>query len=62
MNTTYTIYDIKNAGYNLEPLICLACGDKDNVIYNNGIGDAVCECCGAWQLDIKKGLKQHEYK
>lgn|GEM_PF-7000269 len=45
-----TIYDILEAGYNLEPLVCLFCGSEE-VTYHQYIGDAYCASCGRWQID-----------
>jgi len=46
----YTIHDILNAGYNLEPLTCLFCGSHE-VTFLQYVGDASCGDCGRWQLE-----------
>lgn len=47
----FTVYDVINANYSLEPLVCLHCGSTE-VVFLFGIGDAVCQECGLWQLDL----------
>ena len=51
MGKSYTIHDVLNAGYTLEPMVCLKCGQVGYVIFVQYIGDAYCEYCGKWQLD-----------
>jgi len=52
----YTIQDVKAAGFTLEPMVCVnaECPDptSGNVVYSQSIGDACCEECGEWQLEI----------
>ena len=48
----YTVYDVLEAGYNLEPLICLNCG-SDEVTYADIVSDAHCAHCGAWQTELR---------
>jgi recombinational DNA repair protein (RecF pathway) len=50
----YTVKDVKQAGYNLEPLRCRHCGKVGNVVYMQYIGDAQCENCGKWDSEPKK--------
>ena len=45
----YTTADIKQAGYTLAPLVCVHCGWLGEVVYNQYIGDGLCEICGKWQ-------------
>lgn len=44
----YSVYDIRAAECNLEPLGCLYCGGLE-VTYHQYIGDAYCATCGRWQ-------------
>lgn len=46
----FTVHDVLERGYNLEPLTCLHCGHEGEVTYHQYIGDAFCEMCGEWQL------------
>lgn len=50
---TYTVYDVLQAEYTLEPLRCLFCGSTC-VVFNQYIGDAYCEECGRWQLENRE--------
>ena len=45
----YNVFDVHNAQFNLEPLECLFCGSEE-VVYIQSVKDAVCECCGKWQI------------
>jgi len=47
---SYTINDVLQAGCNLEPLHCLNCGSLE-VIFDQGVGDAICQDCCAWQSE-----------
>ena len=47
----YTIYDSLQVGYTLEPIKCVHCNNVGEVVYNQGIGDGLCQICGQWQLD-----------
>jgi len=53
----YTVQDVRAAGFTLEPMVCLSseCPDptSGNVEYNQSMGDACCQECGEWQMDIK---------
>ena len=51
---SYTVHDVLHAGHNLEPLSCLHCGVVGETTFNQGIGDAHCAACGAWQLEKKQ--------
>ncbi len=44
----YTVKDIKEAGFNLEPVNCIHCGSTE-VTYHQYIGDGYCPECGKWQ-------------
>jgi transcription elongation factor Elf1 len=46
----FTVYDVIDRGYNCDNIMCLYCGSTE-VTYNQGIGDAHCANCGAWQLE-----------
>jgi len=48
---SYTVHDVLNAGYTLEPMVCLKCGQVGYVTFSQYVGDAYCEQCGEWQLD-----------
>ena len=58
---TFTVEDVLEAGFTLEPLICKYCGSR-YVIFNQGVGDAYCEECGKWQLEEerKNGRKRQK--
>ncbi|MFZ3583727.1 hypothetical protein ACOI1H_16350 [Loktanella sp. DJP18] len=63
---TFTVKDVIAASVTLEPIICanIACPDPSsgNVVFNQGVGDACCEVCGEWQLDLPteiSGLDNH---
>lgn len=49
----YTTKDVKDKGYNLEPLTCIHCGHTGEITYNQYIGDGICGICGGWQEDEK---------
>lgn len=52
----FTVYDVKKAGVNIEPLVCEYCCSTE-VTYYQSIGDAYCAYCGEWQekeVDIEK--------
>lgn len=53
MDKVYTVHDIHIAECNLEPIICLHCGQIGEVIYDQYIGDGYCQVCGKWQLENK---------
>jgi hypothetical protein len=46
----FTVVDIYEAEFNLEPLICTFCGSQEVTFYQY-IGDAHCAECGEWQND-----------
>ena len=46
-----TVYDVIEAGFNLEPLECLHCGAVGEVTYHQHLQDAFCANCGQWQLN-----------
>ncbi len=48
---TFDVQNVINAGFTLEPLRCRYCKATENVVFNQGVGDAYCENCGTWQLD-----------
>ena len=55
METSKVQYDVQDAidlGYNLVPLVCRKCGSTE-VTFNQYIGDACCDNCGEWQLDLE---------
>ena len=52
MSTKHTVQDVIDAEYTLEPLVCVHCGDKEEVTFHQNVGDAYCETCGNWQLAI----------
>jgi uncharacterized paraquat-inducible protein A len=54
----FDVSDVRRAQINLEPLKCRKCRQVGNVIYLQGVGDAVCENCGAWQLEYTKAGKR----
>lgn len=45
----FSVHDVLEAGYNLEPLKCLHCGSFE-VTFNQYVEDAHCADCGKWQL------------
>lgn len=47
---SFTVFDIQKAEVNLEPVECIFC-DSDEVVYIQSVKDAVCECCGKWQIE-----------
>lgn len=49
----YTVIDVLNAGYTLEPMVCLKCGSNE-VTHNQYMCDAYCAECGTWQIDYAK--------
>ena len=57
MGKIYDVQDVIDAGYTLEPLKCRKC-DSLEVTFNQGIGDAYCEMCGTWQLDIAPKVRE----
>ena len=59
MDKQYDVQDIINVGYNLEPLICRNCGSNE-VVYQQYIGDACCQECGEWQLELKGKEKRNK--
>jgi len=46
----YTIQDIINAEFNLEPLTCVHCHHVGEVTFLQYVGDGQCGMCGKWQL------------
>lgn len=58
---TYDVQDVINAGFNLEPIKCRFC-ESTEVTFNQGIGDAHCAACGAWQLEGLEGPEDEEAK
>ncbi len=54
MKEQFDVQDVIDAGYTLEPLVCRACGSIETV-FNQAIGDAYCETCGEWQLELTRG-------
>jgi len=49
-NNIFTIENIKQVGYNLEPLTsCIFCNEVGEVTYHQYVGDAFCSNCGKWQ-------------
>lgn len=46
----YTVEQVIAAGYTLEPMVCKFCG-SNNLYYNQGLHDALCEDCGLWQIE-----------
>ena len=54
MTKKYTVKDIQECGYTLEPLYCIYCGSQE-VTYHQYIGDGCCEECGDWQSDETQG-------
>lgn len=55
MEKTYTVQDIIDAEYTLEPLKCVHCGYVGEVTFLQYVGDGQCGICGEWQLE--KGEK-----
>jgi len=51
----FTIHDILDRGYNLEPLKCIHCGHVGEVVFLQYIGDGACQMCGRWQLEEGEG-------
>lgn len=49
MKDVYTVHDVLQAGYNLEPLQCVHCNSLE-VEFDQYIGDGYCQDCGQWQL------------
>ncbi|MGO9014650.1 MAG: hypothetical protein ACLQF0_06685 [Dissulfurispiraceae bacterium] len=49
---TYDVQDVINAGCNVDPLECRACSSSE-VEFHQYIGDAYCQTCGSWQLEIQ---------
>ena len=56
----FDVSDVQKAEFNLEPLKCRKCGKVGNVVYLQGVGDAQCEDCGAWQLEYTKAGKKRK--
>ncbi len=55
MSDKYTVKDIMEAGYNLEPLYCVFCGKTGHLSYDQYLEDGLCEYCGKWQIeDLEK--------
>ena len=46
----YSVEDVQEAGYTLEPIKCKFCGSLE-VSYHQYIGDGYCNECGKWQLE-----------
>jgi len=44
----FTVKDVQECGYTLEPLHCVYCGSNE-VVYHQYIGNGYCEGCGEWQ-------------
>lgn len=47
----YTVVNVINRGYNLEPPTCIHCGHTGEVTYMQDIGDGQCAMCGERQLN-----------
>lgn len=58
----YDVSDVKRAGFTLEPLRCRKCGKIGEVVFNQKIGDASCQLCGAWQEEYNKSGKKNKLK
>jgi hypothetical protein len=48
----FTVEDVLEAGFTLEPIICKHCKSIGNVVFHQYIGDGYCEKCGKWQIDV----------
>ena len=46
----YNVYDVLEAEFTLEPLVCLFCGSRE-VVFEQYVGDAYCQGCGKWQIE-----------
>ena len=54
MESYFDVQDIIDAEHNLKPIVCRKCGSTE-VTFNQLIGDAFCENCGSWQLELTYG-------
>jgi len=50
--TVFTVDDILQAGFMLEPVTCKHCSE-DTVVYEQYQEDGCCEMCGKWQVNLK---------
>ena len=48
---TYSVEQVKQAGFTLDPIKCHYCGSLE-VVFMQYIGDGHCEECGEWQSDF----------
>jgi DNA-directed RNA polymerase subunit RPC12/RpoP len=46
----FTVLDIQECGYNLEPLKCLYCGRIGFISHIPKLNNWMCEYCGQWQI------------
>lgn len=49
MTTRYTVYNMLDAGFTLEPAECLRCGVVGETTWNQLLKDAYCAVCGTHQ-------------
>lgn len=57
----FTVHDIIEAGFNLEPLKCLHCNHVGEVIWDQYVVDGYCQSCGRWQLEDEENQLEPLY-